>query len=586
MPCRLLDTRDAGRPKPVAGETLLLQVRGRCGVAPDATAVVVSVTITEAAGAGFVTAWPAGQVMPLASTNNYAIGETRANGALLLLGSDGNLSLFTSQSAQIVVDVSGEFFPAESATSGRYVPLPPARALDTRDGGAAVLPAGATLTVPLPLGVPGDTSALAVMLTLTAAPAAGFVTAYPAGSLRPFASLLNTDHAQQTRTVTGIVPVAAGGMTVFSSVGGHITVDVVGYFTGPSAESASTGLFVAATPDRILDTRASVRLPPGGVVQAPTLAVTGVDATAVAANVTITGSGPPGYVTAWAAQTPQPGTPTVSYDKRGQTVADLGVVSVSTSGMAIGSTSGTHVVVDITGWFTGTPLAPTTALPVNPSPVRVAPTGPIGCLQSVPAPSADGLYQLEIGTRQTVVHIFTSGPKGPIVVVGDSLTVGSAAQTARALRSAGWGPICVDGTISRTVEFGTPSIPDGLDAANRIRASNPVWNDPTITWVVELGTNDVGLSGSNRALSDQWVADQLAAIGPNPIAWMNVRTARPGNQNQEASFNRSIADSGVQVIDWASASAGRGWTGADLVHLTPAGYQARADLLATAVRPG
>lgn len=572
--------------KPGVGGSLLLAVRDRCGVVGDATAVAVTLTITEAEGAGFATAWPSGEAMPLASTTNYALGETRANAALLGLGGDGNLSLFTSNSAHIVVDVVGEFHAAGSARSGRYVALVPVRALDTRDNGGLALSRGGTVSVPLPLGVPLDATALAVMLTITSAESAAFVTAYPTGTVRPLASSLNTDHAQQIRTAAQIVPVSAGGLTVFSNVGGHIIVDVAGYFTGPSAPSASTGLFRPVTPTRIVDTRQSVRVSPGGAVLAATVAVTGANAAAIAANITVTESGPSGYVTAWAAQTGQPGTPEVSYDAPGQTVADLGLVAVSTAGIALASTSGTHVVVDLTGWFIGTPLAPTTGPPTNNPPVRVAPTGPTGCLQYVPEPSADGVFQIQIGPFQTVVHIFTAGPKGPIVVVGDSLTVGSATQTARALRAKGWGPICIDAAIARSIKFGGSLLPSGLNAVERIKASDPVWNDPTITWVVALGTNDVGFSTTSAERADQYVHDQLAAIGPNQTYWVNVCTARTDWQYEEAIFNHSISTSGVRVIDWYSASEDQHWTAGDRIHLNTIGYQARADLIANTVQPG
>jgi hypothetical protein len=188
------------------------------------------------------------------------------------------------------------------------------------------------------------------------------------------------------------------------------------------------------------------------------------------------------------------------------------------------------------------------------------------------------VYQVNPNRYQTVAHIFTAGPKGPIVVVGDSLTWGSAAATARGLRANGWGPICVDATISRTVEFGTPSIPDGLDAAHRIRSSDPLWNDPAITWVVALGTNDVGFSAGNRGRSDQYVDDMRLAIGPNPTSWLNVRTGRSDYQSRELVFNQSIADSGVDVIDWYHRM-NHTWLAGDRVHLTSAGYQARADML-------
>jgi hypothetical protein len=423
------------------------------------------------------------------------------------------------------------------------------------------------------------------MLTITGAPVGGFVSAYPAGSPLPVASSLNTDGPDQTRTATQIVPVSPGGLTVFTSAGGHIVVDVAGYFTGLSAPVASTGLFVPTSPTRILDTRDGSPIHPEGAVVAATSKVTGPNAAAVTANVTVTESGPAGYVTAWAAQTPQPGTPAVSYGHRGETVANLSVVSVSTSGIAVGSTSGSDVVVDITGWFTGAALNPTMDPPANTGPARPSPSGPVGCLQSVPVPSDDGVYQIRIG-GQFVSHIYTAGPKGPIVVVGDSLTAGSIEQTARALRANGWGPICVDGAVGRTVEFGKTALPGGLDAAARIKASHPIWNDPTITWVIALGTNDVGYSGGNSARSDQFVADQRAAIGPNPIAWMNVRTGRSDYQYEEAIFNQSIRDAGIAVIDWYSASVSQQWLAGDRVHLTVSGNQARADLLASTVQPG
>jgi len=582
-PCRLMDTRQSpGKPDP--GWTTTLAVRGRCGVAADATAVAVTVTVTQADGAGFVTAWPSGVGMPTASSNNYASDETRANGATLSLGADGNLALFTSQGVHVIVDVSGEFYPTSSATSGRYFPLTPFRHIDTRTTATPLSPNG-TRNIPLPANVPADATAMAVMLTITDAPTAGFVTAYPAGTDQPFTSALNTDKAHQIRTATQIVPVTAQGMNVFSVAGGNIIIDVVGYFSGVSAGAGSTGLFVPATPTRILDTRNGNEIYPGGAMLAATSGVTGVNAQAVAANVTVTQSGPAGWVTAWAAMTAQPATPAVSYGNRGMTVANLNLISVSSSGITVASTSGTHAIVDITGWFTGTPVATTTGPPTNSGPAYVQPIGgPVGCLQYVPAPSADGVYQVFPNRHQTVAHISTAGPKGPIAVVGDSLTYGSAAQTARALRSNGWGPICVDGTSSRTVKFGTSSIPDGLDAAYRIRVSSPVWNNPAITWVVALGTNDVGFSAGNAARSDQYVAEMRAAIGPNPTSWLNVRTGRGDWQHQEAMFNQSIARSGAAAIDWYNKMSSS-WLAGDRVHLSAAGYQARADMLAGSV-PG
>ena len=582
-PCRLLDTRDR-TDKPRRGDTIEVAVHGRCGVSTEASAVSVTITVTEASGPGFITVWPSGQPMPLASTSNFAAGETRANGALLALDASGGLSVFVMTGAHVVVDVSGEFVPAEDATAGRYVPLTPNRALDTRNNGAAPLRRNSVVDVALPVGVPADTTALAVTVTTTQAPTGGFVTAYAAGTSLPTASILNTDAAHQTRTVTQVVPVSAAGLSVFSSAGGHLVVDVAGYFTGASAATDMTGLFVPTVPTRVLDTRDGVRIHPAGTITAGVAHIVGLDASAVASNITVTETGAAGYVTAYAARTPQPPTPAVTYNTRSETVANLGLVSVSTEGLAVTSTSGAEAVVDVTGWFTGSPLTPSMPSPTNDGLRRVAPRGPIGCLQYVPAPAADGLYLIKPGRMQAVSHIFEAGPKGPIAVVGDSLTWGSASETARSLRSNGWGPICVDGTISRTVQFGNAAVPDGLDAVARIKASDPIWADPTITWVVALGTNDVGFSRGNQQRSDEYIGNMVRAIGGASVSWMNVRTARAGWQWQEAVFDASIANAGVGVIDWHSASNGQRWFAGDLVHLNRAGNRARADLLAAGVR--
>ena len=86
----------------------------------------------------------------------------------------------------------------------------------------------------------------------------------------PTSSILNVDQANQTRAAAGIFPVSAAGVALYVSGGGHIVVDLFGYFTGPSAGSGTDGLFTAYDPTRLLDTRGAsplgsgVPLYPGG----------------------------------------------------------------------------------------------------------------------------------------------------------------------------------------------------------------------------------------------------------------------------------------------------------------------------------
>lgn len=114
-PFRFVDTRDRYRAElnigtggaPLgAGQVLTVQVAGVRGVPADAKAVSVNVTVTGASGPGFLTAWPCGD-RPLASTANYAAGESVSNAAQLPLSASGQLCIFSQTTAHVVVDMNG-----------------------------------------------------------------------------------------------------------------------------------------------------------------------------------------------------------------------------------------------------------------------------------------------------------------------------------------------------------------------------------------------------------------------------------------------------------------------------------------------
>ena len=112
-PARILDTRDgtggiAGlRP---AGTAVDVQVTGRGGVpASGVAAVIFNATVTEAAGAGFLTIFPAGTAQPWVSDLNYASGETRPNLVVVKVGAGGKVGLFTSNGTHVIFDVAGWF---------------------------------------------------------------------------------------------------------------------------------------------------------------------------------------------------------------------------------------------------------------------------------------------------------------------------------------------------------------------------------------------------------------------------------------------------------------------------------------------
>ena len=110
--------------------SLQLPVGGQAGVPGNAAAVVMNVTVTNPAAAGFVTVWPCGAAQPLASNLNYVAGQNVPNLTISQLGAGGKVCFYSMVATDLVADVAG-FFPAGSD----YTPIDnPTRILDTRNG--------------------------------------------------------------------------------------------------------------------------------------------------------------------------------------------------------------------------------------------------------------------------------------------------------------------------------------------------------------------------------------------------------------------------------------------------------------------
>jgi hypothetical protein len=350
-PCRLADTRSGSGFQAIDVDRIRVPVTGRCEVPDGAVAAAVSVTVIDAEAPGFVTVWPAGSELPEASTVNFGSGEVRANGVLVALGADGALDIRSSVPTGLLLDVTGWFRPAMSAAEGRFVATSPVRLFDSRDT-ATPVPVGATVVVPLPSGVPADALALAVNITTTGPNAPGFVTLHRAGSSRPDASVLNTDDWNQTRSAASVAPVDGDGLAVYVHAGGHVVVDMTGWFTGPSAWPSSEGLFVPVTPFRVLDTRHADPLWRGGATEiAP---VEG--ASAMALNMAVVNSDEWNFVSAHPARTSPPATSSVNVNGRGDAAANFALVAQSAAGVSVVAHRRIDVLADIAGWFTGNPV--------------------------------------------------------------------------------------------------------------------------------------------------------------------------------------------------------------------------------------
>lgn len=115
-PCRIVDTRNpdgpVGGPALDANTNRTFPITGFCGIPPTAKAVSINITVTQPSSLGDLRIYPAGIVLPLTSSMNYRGGQTRANNAIVLLGTTGSLSLRCVQisgSVHFILDVNGYF---------------------------------------------------------------------------------------------------------------------------------------------------------------------------------------------------------------------------------------------------------------------------------------------------------------------------------------------------------------------------------------------------------------------------------------------------------------------------------------------
>jgi len=119
-PCRAVDTRNPvgplGSPALAASQFRTFQLAGVCGIPATARAVSANLTVTQGDAAGFLIAFPTGQTPPVASTMNFLAGSTRANNAVLGLGSSatGPVTLYNGSNGKVhlIIDVNGYFAPS------------------------------------------------------------------------------------------------------------------------------------------------------------------------------------------------------------------------------------------------------------------------------------------------------------------------------------------------------------------------------------------------------------------------------------------------------------------------------------------
>jgi hypothetical protein len=112
-PCRVIDTRGVpgvpiGGPA-ITGTPRTFALAGLCGIPADAKSLSVNVTVTQPAAQGHLIVYPGGSPVPGVSTLNFRAGQTRANNAIVPLGTGVTIAAVSSTTTHFILDVNGYF---------------------------------------------------------------------------------------------------------------------------------------------------------------------------------------------------------------------------------------------------------------------------------------------------------------------------------------------------------------------------------------------------------------------------------------------------------------------------------------------
>ena len=362
-PCRVADTRNPagpfGGPFITGGTSRGFAVPdSACNIPATAQAYSVNVTVVPKGPLGFLTMFPCGQSVPLASTLNSIDGRVKAAAAILPAGTNGGVCAFATQNTELIVDINGYFVSDLSPAVLEFYPVTPCRLVDTRNAagslGGPSLVATATRTFPIlssPCSIPATAKAYSLNFTSVPKGPLGFLTTWPAGSSQPLVSTLNAPTGAVTANAA-IVPAGTNGdIAVFATNDSDLVIDINGYFAPPDTGGLS---FFALTPCRAMDTRNPAGAQPfNGKIDANVVS-SGCGAPASAQsfvlNATVVPPGPMGFLTLWPQGAAQPLVSTLNAID-GAITSNMAIVPTTNGSVSAFASNPTHLILDISGYF-------------------------------------------------------------------------------------------------------------------------------------------------------------------------------------------------------------------------------------------
>jgi hypothetical protein len=254
-PSRLLDTRynigGVGTSPMSSGMFGSFHVTGTNGVpSSGVTAIVMNVTVTEPTSSGFITVYPGGTPLPVASNLNFVPGLTAPNLVIVRVPASGFVDFYhfsnLSGTTHLLADVVGYFDEDRSTEAGRLLTFQPVRLVDTRVSSPApppgCIPGGSYLSLTFPGSAIGS---VVLNTTVTEPTASGHEIVFPLPAPPPLASNLNFVPGQTTPNLVMVKLGANNAIGFYTSAGcAHLVIDAFGVFTSSSAPAPAA----SATP--------------------------------------------------------------------------------------------------------------------------------------------------------------------------------------------------------------------------------------------------------------------------------------------------------------------------------------------------
>jgi hypothetical protein len=292
---------------------------------------------------------------------NSLDGRIKANAAIVSAGANAAVSVYVTNTTNVVIDIDG-YFNTPGADTLQFYALTPCRVLDTRklNGplGGPYLPSGQERDFPVlesACNIPSTAQAYSMNFTVVPyeGQVLGYLTVWAQGSPRPAVSTLNNLTATIVANAAIVPAGTAGGIAVYPSGNTQLVVDIDGYFA--PAGQGGLSLYPAA-PCRVIDTRKIGNGQPfTGTLSPPVDVVDSVcapssTAQAYVLNATVVPTGSLGYLTLWPDSEQRPGVSTLNaFD--GAITSNMAIVpniDGKTDAFASGTT---QLILDISSYF-------------------------------------------------------------------------------------------------------------------------------------------------------------------------------------------------------------------------------------------